>query len=125
MHCPFCAADDTKVIDSRLVAEGDQVRRRLGSGADRGKRSVTTDAAPFDTDAAAALGHRPPVTDALAIAAIVAEVRGYMATFPAPMREALELWLDETSFDEIATKPTPMSARSWASRTMRSITALT
>ncbi len=28
MHCPFCQADDTKVIDSRLVAEGDQVRRR-------------------------------------------------------------------------------------------------
>ena len=28
MHCPFCAANDTKVIDSRLVAEGDQVRRR-------------------------------------------------------------------------------------------------
>lgn len=28
MHCPFCSADDTKVIDSRLVAQGDQVRRR-------------------------------------------------------------------------------------------------
>ncbi len=28
MHCPFCTADDTKVIDSRLVAEGDAVRRR-------------------------------------------------------------------------------------------------
>ncbi|MEE4659137.1 MAG: transcriptional regulator NrdR [Halieaceae bacterium] len=28
MHCPFCSADDTKVIDSRLVAAGDQVRRR-------------------------------------------------------------------------------------------------
>ena len=28
MHCPFCAAEDTKVIDWRLVAEGDQVRRR-------------------------------------------------------------------------------------------------
>lgn len=28
MHCPFCSALDTKVIDSRLVAEGDQVRRR-------------------------------------------------------------------------------------------------
>ncbi|MFY0080446.1 transcriptional regulator NrdR, partial [Acinetobacter baumannii] len=28
MHCPFCGAHDTKVIDSRLVAEGDQVRRR-------------------------------------------------------------------------------------------------
>ena len=28
MHCPFCSHQDTKVIDSRLVAEGDQVRRR-------------------------------------------------------------------------------------------------
>jgi transcriptional repressor NrdR len=28
MRCPFCTAADTKVIDSRLVAEGDQVRRR-------------------------------------------------------------------------------------------------
>ena len=28
MYCPFCNAEDTKVIDSRLVAEGGQVRRR-------------------------------------------------------------------------------------------------
>ncbi len=28
MHCPFCSAEDTKVIDSRLVADGGQVRRR-------------------------------------------------------------------------------------------------
>lgn len=28
MHCPFCNEEDTKVIDSRLVAEGNQVRRR-------------------------------------------------------------------------------------------------
>lgn len=28
MYCPFCNADDTKVIDSRLVSEGSQVRRR-------------------------------------------------------------------------------------------------
>lgn len=28
MFCPFCGAVDTKVIDSRLVAEGAQVRRR-------------------------------------------------------------------------------------------------
>ena len=27
MHCPFCGEADTKVIDSRRVAEGDQVRR--------------------------------------------------------------------------------------------------
>lgn len=32
MHCPFCAADDTKVIDSRLVAGGSQVRRRRECG---------------------------------------------------------------------------------------------
>ncbi|MGP1953116.1 MAG: transcriptional regulator NrdR [Arsenophonus sp. ET-KM2-MAG3] len=28
MYCPFCTAVDTKVIDSRLVANGLQVRRR-------------------------------------------------------------------------------------------------
>jgi len=28
MRCPFCGAHDTKVIDSRLSGEGDQVRRR-------------------------------------------------------------------------------------------------
>jgi transcriptional repressor NrdR len=28
MFCPFCNADDTKVVDSRLVADGGQVRRR-------------------------------------------------------------------------------------------------
>lgn len=28
MHCPFCDAEETKVIDSRLASEGAQVRRR-------------------------------------------------------------------------------------------------
>ena len=28
MHCPYCSHTDTKVIDSRLVAEGTQTRRR-------------------------------------------------------------------------------------------------
>lgn len=28
MHCPFCNELDTKVLDSRLVSEGNQVRRR-------------------------------------------------------------------------------------------------
>lgn len=28
MYCPFCGAQDTKVYDSRLAPEGDQVRRR-------------------------------------------------------------------------------------------------
>ena len=28
MRCPFCTAQETRVIDSRLANEGDQVRRR-------------------------------------------------------------------------------------------------
>ena len=28
MHCPFCGEEDTRVIDSRLVSNGEQVRRR-------------------------------------------------------------------------------------------------
>jgi transcriptional repressor NrdR len=28
MHCPFCNASETKVVDSRLGSEGEQVRRR-------------------------------------------------------------------------------------------------
>ena len=28
MHCPFCSDIETKVIDSRLISDGGQVRRR-------------------------------------------------------------------------------------------------
>ena len=28
MYCPFCQAEDTKVVDSRLVADGSQTKRR-------------------------------------------------------------------------------------------------
>lgn len=28
MYCPFCYAEDTKVVDSRLITEGTEVRRR-------------------------------------------------------------------------------------------------
>ncbi|MDE3065660.1 MAG: transcriptional regulator NrdR [Acidobacteriota bacterium] len=28
MRCPFCAADDDRVVDSRLADEGDAIRRR-------------------------------------------------------------------------------------------------
>ncbi len=28
MHCPFCSHEETKVIDSRLAAQGNEVRRR-------------------------------------------------------------------------------------------------
>lgn len=32
MHCPFCQASDTRVIDSRLKGEGYQIRRRRECG---------------------------------------------------------------------------------------------
>lgn len=44
MYCPFCNADDTKVIDSRLVAEGAQVRRRRECGS-CGERFTTFESA--------------------------------------------------------------------------------
>jgi len=28
MRCPFCQSDDTKVLDTRLLDDGSQVRRR-------------------------------------------------------------------------------------------------
>ena len=33
MKCPFCGADDTQVIDSRVNEEGDSIRRRRKCGA--------------------------------------------------------------------------------------------
>jgi transcriptional repressor NrdR len=33
MKCPFCGADDTQVIDSRVNDEGDSIRRRRRCGA--------------------------------------------------------------------------------------------
>ncbi|ALM51658.1 transcriptional regulator NrdR [Halomonas huangheensis] len=44
MHCPFCGAQDTRVTDSRLVAEGDQVRRRRQC-AECGERFTTYETA--------------------------------------------------------------------------------
>jgi len=32
MKCPFCSADDTRVVDSRLASESSQVRRRRECG---------------------------------------------------------------------------------------------
>ena len=40
MHCPYCQAKETRVIDSRLVGEGAQVRRRRECG-DCGERFTT------------------------------------------------------------------------------------
>ena len=44
MHCPFCNHSDTKVIDSRLVADGNQIRRRRECQ-ECGERCTTFEAA--------------------------------------------------------------------------------
>ena len=44
MYCPYCSAEDTKVVDSRLVSDGSQVRRRRECG-DCGERFTTYEGA--------------------------------------------------------------------------------
>jgi len=47
MRCPFCTAQDTRVIDSRLANDGDQVRRRRECGACK-ERFTTYEATEFN-----------------------------------------------------------------------------
>ena len=47
MRCPFCSFEDTRVIDSRLADEGDQVRRRRECMECR-ERFTTYEAAEFN-----------------------------------------------------------------------------
>lgn len=91
----------------RLVdfAARDHVRHRLGWSADADeptKRDLHTDAPRIDTGLEPAV--RPPMTDRLTMAKLVAEVRALIDTFPADMQTALALWLDDASFAEIATR---------------------
>ena len=72
MQCPFCATADTRVIDSRLVAERDQVRRRRECASCKERfttyeraelglpRVIKSDGtrAPFDEDKLRASMHR-------------------------------------------------------------------
>ncbi len=101
------AAEDAPVkawlLRSLDYAAHDHVRRRFG-WADRddgpSKRDLGSDAVRLD--AVDDAGARPPLTDRLTVSRLVAEVRAYMATFPAPMQAALDLWLDDHGFAEIA-----------------------
>ncbi|PID46120.1 MAG: transcriptional regulator NrdR [Proteobacteria bacterium] len=47
MHCPFCSATDTRVVDSRLSTDGDQVRRRRKCGS-CGERFTTFEVADLN-----------------------------------------------------------------------------
>ncbi len=48
-------------------------------------------------------GERPPMTDYLTMAKLLEEVTVFMTTFPEPMRRAVMMWLEDTSFEDIAT----------------------
>lgn len=82
----------------------DHVRHRLGwsarAGGEGTKRDINTNAERLD--AAPEGGARPPITDYVAMARLVGEVVSFMDTFPAPMRDALRLWLDDEAHGTIA-----------------------
>jgi len=42
LHCPYCGCEDTRVIDSRLANEGDQVRRRRECASETCKERFST-----------------------------------------------------------------------------------
>lgn len=88
----------------RLVdfAARDHVRDRLGWGTAHDKRKVGSGAAPLSE--AGDHGMRPPMTDKLSMSRFVGEVREYLATFPADMREAVMLWLDEVDVEDIGSR---------------------
>jgi DNA-directed RNA polymerase specialized sigma24 family protein len=82
----------------------DHVRHRLGwsvrPGEESTKRDINTNAERLDN--APEEGARPPITDYLAMSRLVGEAHAFMDTFPAPMRDALRLWLDDEGYGAIA-----------------------
>lgn len=95
----------------RFAAQ-DHVKHRLGwhgpapegeaEGRQGSKRDLGTDAARFDD--LVEQGLRPPMTDMLTRQRLLDEVRAHAATFPPAMQSALEDWLTDHSFEEIAEK---------------------
>lgn len=81
----------------------DHVRRRLGWGQREGagsKRDLTTDAGSLEDHPEPAA--RPPMTDRLTVSKLVDEVTEHIETFPAEMRTAVIMWLDDAEPAEIA-----------------------
>lgn len=123
MHCPFCSHTETKVIDSRLTAEGRQVRRRREC-LNCGERYSTFETAelvmprlvkrdrarePFDehklrSGMVRALERRPVSSEA--IEASIAKIIHHLQTMgerEVPSRMVGELVMDELrALDEVA-----------------------
>lgn len=91
-------------------ASKDHVKQRLGwsgpapetpvEGRQASKRDAGTDAARFDDLLES--GARPPMTDLLTRRRLVEEVMAHAATFPPQMQGALQAWLRDASYDDIA-----------------------
>ena len=83
----------------------DHARERLGwvtAPGEPTKRDLHSDAPRLD--AAPEPAARPPMTDRLTVAKLVAEVREHIATFPSEMQVALGMWLDDAALPEIAAR---------------------
>lgn len=89
----------------------DHLKQRLGwngpapdavaeGGRQASKRDLGTDAARFDE--LLEQGARPPMTDMLTRRRLFDEVMAYAATLPPDMQGALEGWMNDLGFDEIA-----------------------
>lgn len=85
----------------------DHVRQRLGWAREPGeaapsKRDVNTNADRLEVGDVE--GERPPVSDWVTMTRFIDEVNAFIATFPADMRAAIKMWLEDADFDEIATR---------------------
>jgi transcriptional repressor NrdR len=123
MHCPFCSHEETKVLDSRLAADGMQIRRRRQC-LDCNERFTTFESAelvmprlvkndnsrqPFDesklrNSMVRALEKRPVASDELeqAIGHLVHKLRT-MGEREVPSRMVGELVMEELrALDEVA-----------------------
>ena len=131
MHCPFCANEETKVIDSRLAGEGRQIRRRRQC-LDCNERFTTFETAelvmprlvkndssrqPFDEDKlrysmVRALEKRPVPSEALeqAIGRLVHKLRT-MGEREVPSRLVGELVMEELRALWTAREPVYSEAR--------------
>src|SRR5690606_1185136 len=123
MYCPFCNHEETKVIDSRLAGEGQQIRRRRGGLKCAGRlptfetavlvmpRIIKNDASsePFDeqklrTSMLKALEKRPVSSEALdaAVGRICHKLRT-LGEREVPSRLVGELAMEELhNLDEVA-----------------------
>lgn len=87
-------------------AAADHVRARLGwaeAGPGGGsKRGLGTDAERLDAVPDAAT--RPPMTDYLTLKRLLEEIHAFLATLPEPMQSAVALWIEDESFEAIASR---------------------